>query len=107
MDQPWIFCAKLPEFLGIRWSAKDNCRGGVEGPEDAREFSVSNRTYHYQVTSRRLLFLPQITGQDRDHRSLALRLPASRQQARKFGFVGEYDYVGVSQREPAPGKYFR
>jgi hypothetical protein len=33
---------------------------------------------------------------------MALGLPASRQQPGKFGFISEYDYVGVSQRRPAP-----
>jgi hypothetical protein len=33
-------------------------------------------------------------------------LPASRQQPGKFGFVGEYDYVRVWQRESAPGMFF-
>src|SRR5207237_7548072 len=37
--------------------------------------------------------------------SLLFGLPASRQQPGEFGFIGEYDYVGVSQERPLPGMF--
>jgi hypothetical protein len=43
------------------------------------------------------LFTPRIAIEDSNVRGLAFGLPAGRQQPGKFGFVGENDYVGVSQ----------
>jgi hypothetical protein len=36
---------------------------------------------------------------------MSLGLPASRQQPGKFGFIGEYHYVGVSQRKARSREY--
>jgi hypothetical protein len=52
--------------------------------------------------SRRILFPPRIAIEDSNIRGLAFGLPASREQAGKFGFIGQDDYVGVSQGKPAP-----
>jgi hypothetical protein len=60
------------------------------------------RANHNQIVDGGLLFAPRITVQHSDIRSLAFGLPASRQQPAKLDFIGEDDYVGVSQGKPAP-----
>jgi hypothetical protein len=43
------------------------------------------------------LLAPQVTIEHGNAGSLPFSLPASRQQPGKFGFIGKYDHVGVSQ----------
>jgi hypothetical protein len=45
----------------------------------------------------RILFMPRIAIDDRNIRGQPLGLPARRQQPGKLGFIGQDDYVGVSQ----------
>src|SRR5712691_10129283 len=97
MHQPWILGTQLPEFLGIRRYAQyyRGCR--LERPQHTGDFSIAHGSHHHQVVSRRILFTPRIAIEDSNVRGLAFGLPASRQQPGKFGFIGEDDYVGVSQ----------
>src|SRR6266702_3155975 len=59
--------------------------------------SLGYVTHNDEVVGGCILVLPRVTVEDCNARSLAFRLPASRQQPGEFGFIGQDNYVGVSQ----------
>jgi hypothetical protein len=44
------------------------------------------------------MILPEVAAEHGDTGGLAFGLPAGGEQARKFGFVGEDEYAGASQK---------
>src|ERR1700730_9292184 len=97
MHESWILGAQLPEVVGMCRNAKDDRGCRIERSQYAGNFSIAHWPHHDQVVSWCILFTPRIAIEDCNGRGLAFVLPAGRQQPGKFGFIGENDYVGVSQ----------
>ena len=94
--------AQLGELAGICRSAEDYGAGGVDGPENLRDFDIAQWADHDEVVRSVFVFFPKIAGKDGDGRGLPLGLPTGGEEPGELGFISEDEYVEVWQRLTTP-----
>ncbi len=97
MDEARMLGAQAAEGAGIRGSAQDHGVRRLQRAQDGGELAVTDWADDDEIVRRALVIAPEGATENCDGRSMALGLPTSGQQTRKLSFVGENQYVRVSQ----------
>jgi hypothetical protein len=79
----------LSKFPRIRRHTQNHCSGRFQGAQDAGKLAFEYGAYNYKIVVRRFVVIPEIAGQDGDPWGLPFCLPAGRQEACEFQFIGQ------------------
>src|SRR5262249_44155510 len=97
MDEARMPDAQAAEIARISGRTQNYGVRSLERANDRREFAVAHRTDDDEVMRNAFVFAPQRAAKNGDRRSMPFRLPARGEQPRKLSFVGQNQYVCVSQ----------